>query len=193
MGNTVSLGVWVLCAQSAVSSVGAVAHQRSSVPKRDGQAPMAPKYEHIVFRAPQQAEPGTVRRLPTNEENALIIVEDGANEDTDNIAEVEELLKNPIPEAEIEAEREALQESGALPPGKLVVKPPVKDKDGDYYNEGVNETSKIFDGATSTVDDDGAEPLDDEDMQLKHELEDHLAALDNLNSPKGESMANTVS
>ncbi|GFE54428.1 short-chain dehydrogenase, putative [Babesia ovis] len=155
---------------------------------------MAPKYDHVIFPVPTKTASGEVPTLPTNEDNALVVVEDSAHEDVDNIAEEEELLKGnnnlflfqiatePVPELEIAAEREKLQEEGKLPPGDGEVLPPSDDSSGTYYNEGVKETSEMLGDATHIVENDGAETGGNDEAQLTKDLEDRLDVLQSLPS-----------
>ncbi|CDR94926.1 hypothetical protein, conserved [Babesia bigemina] len=173
---------WVLCAQTALLMAAALTHHRSPKPAAEQHAAMVPSYDVFVFPIPSQPEPGTQPRLPTNEENAMTVVEDSQHEDVDNIGEVEQLIREPLPESEIAAERERLQETGELPPGELTVEPPSEDSNGTYYNDGVKETSEILGDTTSNVENDGQGPNEADDEKLKQELEDRLEQLGALSN-----------
>ncbi|ORM41490.1 uncharacterized protein BXIN_2469 [Babesia sp. Xinjiang] len=148
---------------------------------------MAPIYEHVIFPVPIPAAPGTMPTLPTNEDNALVIVETSEHDDVDNLAEEEELLKQPVPESEIAEEREALQEAGKLPPGDGEITPPPETADDAYYKEGINETGQMFGDATRIVENDGGNAEDDDDAKLEQELINHLETLDALPTLDTES------
>ncbi|KAK1442530.1 hypothetical protein BgAZ_300480 [Babesia gibsoni] len=134
----------------------------------------------VALVIPLPSQHGHKTHLPTNEENALLPDDFDYHADEEDLKDLEELMKHPVPEKSIEAEREELQAAGELPekePFKVI---PKKGSKEEKYSNGVSDTAKIFDDASSTVEDDGKVDEHGENERLAKELRESMEALDSL-------------